>query len=260
MHNIRNLSSLLQEIKQKHPKIKSSRNPRVLQAMRVIDRKNFLPDDKHSKAYIDEIVNIGYGATCSQPSLVAAMIDVLDLKNGQKVLEIGTGSGYHAALVYQLIRNGGELTTMEIVPELAEMGRSNLERQFDKGARIKVLEENGRYGVPGETFDRIYFTAAAALDSFRMPQEIIDTAKAVLEKKSAELSPLGRKYLHDMIATHESPKLRELYDLNPLLEQLNKGGKLLIPDDLGKLNLYEKDEEQVKREILGVGYIFVRLQ
>jgi len=109
--------------------IKSPRDGRVLKALAKVDRAEFLPDVYVDCAYYDAPVFIGYDATCSMPSLVALMADMLELKKGLNVLEIGTDCGYAAALTARLIQPG-KLTTIEIVPELAEMGKKNLEKHF----------------------------------------------------------------------------------------------------------------------------------
>ena len=128
--------------------IKSPRDGRVLKALAKVDRAEFLPVCYFSLncTYYDGPIPIGYDATCSMPSLVALMADMLDLKKGLNVLEIGTGCGYSAALTTHLIKPG-KLTTVEIVPELAEMGKKNLEKHFGSlENKIQVVEGDGSVG------------------------------------------------------------------------------------------------------------------
>ncbi|MEW6201811.1 MAG: hypothetical protein AB1546_07540, partial [bacterium] len=91
---------------------------RVINVMRQLDRKDFAPPGMVNP-YEDEPFAIGHNQTCSQPSMVAAMATILDLHPGHKVLEIGTGSGYSAAVAAKLIEPGGELFTIEIVENLS---------------------------------------------------------------------------------------------------------------------------------------------
>ncbi len=130
-------------------------DPLVLDAMRTVPRHRFVPDDMVEFAYTDGPLPIGYGQTISQPQIVALMTQLLELKPCDKVLEIGTGSGYQAAVLSQL---GVEVYTIEIVPELAigagttlaELGYSAAVRQGDG---YVGWEENG-------PFDAIIVTAA----------------------------------------------------------------------------------------------------
>ncbi|MEM4271839.1 MAG: rRNA adenine N-6-methyltransferase family protein [Candidatus Pacearchaeota archaeon] len=145
---------------------KSPRDERVLDTMLKVDRKDFLPSFVKFMAYYDSPLPISrkYRATCSMPSLVAAMADLLELKEGQNVLELGTGCGYSAAITAHLIGNSGKLTTLEIIPELAEFGQKNLEAHFNSSCdngRVKVVNKNGSLGYPENApYDRIYLTAS----------------------------------------------------------------------------------------------------
>ncbi len=114
--------------------------------------------DSRDFAYNDFPVGIGYGQTCSQPSLVALMASELDLQPGMKVLEVGSGCLYHAAIVEKLVGERGNIYSVEIVPQLAELARKN-NRRYCRG-RIEVAEGDGSAGLPYHApFDRIYFTA-----------------------------------------------------------------------------------------------------
>jgi len=155
--------------------IKSPRDGRVLKALAKVDRADFLPDIYLSLncTYYDGPIPIGYDATCSMPSLVALMADMLDLKKGLNVLEIGTGCGYSAALTTHLIKPG-KLTTVEIVPELAEMGKKNLEKHFGSlENKIQVVEGDGSVGFnENAPYDRIYLTAAPDIRTFK-PEKLL---------------------------------------------------------------------------------------
>ena len=130
--------------------------PRVIGAMRAVPRHAFVPSDYLDQAYNDYPLPIGYGQTISQPSLVGMMTDMLGLDEGERVLEIGTGSGYQAAILRAIT---DEVYTIEIIPELAGTAR----RIFDElgYADIHTLRADGYYGWwEYAPFDAIIVTAA----------------------------------------------------------------------------------------------------
>ena len=121
-------------------------------------------------AYSDQVLPIRDSQTCSQPSVVAFMSDILQLEDGLSVLEGGTGCGYHAAVTYDLIANKGRLTSVEINPRLKQTAVKNLKAQFGDGIeqRISIIEGDVMETVRTEqqSFDRIYFTFAVDLENF----------------------------------------------------------------------------------------------
>lgn len=134
-------------------------DPRALQAMRNVDRAVFAPNTVRDR-YEDEPFQIGCGQTCSQPSMVAAMATMLELRGGMRVLEVGTGCGYSAAVCAQLIAPGGRLVSIEFVPELTEIARRNLAACEKVPQNWELLTGDGSMGLPGRApFQRIYFTA-----------------------------------------------------------------------------------------------------
>lgn len=147
------------------------RDPRVLAAMRSVPRHLFVEDAERSHAYDDSPVAIGGSKqTVSQPYIVALMTELLDLQPGEKVLEIGTGSGYQSAVLGQL---AGKVYSIEIIPELA---RGSAERLKRLGcSNVTVREGDGYRGWPEEApFDGIIVTAAPE----RIPQPLIDQLAA----------------------------------------------------------------------------------
>jgi protein-L-isoaspartate(D-aspartate) O-methyltransferase len=129
----------------------------VLRAMRAVPRHLFVPESQRQHAYGDFPLPIGYGQTISQPYIVALMTDLLELKQGDKVLEIGTGSGYQAAILAEI--PGITVYTMEIVPELAESARQRLESQ--DYSNVHCRQGDGYYGWPEHSpYDAIIITAA----------------------------------------------------------------------------------------------------
>jgi protein-L-isoaspartate(D-aspartate) O-methyltransferase len=131
-------------------------SPRVRAAMIEVPRHEFVPLEYRSAAYRDATLPIGHGQTISQPLVVALMTELLQLAKTDKVLEVGTGSGYQTAILSVL---AGEVYTIEIVPELAEMARANLERVGCSNVSTKIGD--GYQGWPEhEPFDAIIVTAA----------------------------------------------------------------------------------------------------
>jgi protein-L-isoaspartate(D-aspartate) O-methyltransferase len=130
---------------------------RVLEAMRRVPRHELVPDDVRANAYEDRPLPIGFTKTISQPYIVAAMTEAVKLRPGDKVLEIGTGSGYQAAVLAEM---GNDVYTIEIMPELADRARDDLKRIGY--ADVHVRAADGYAGWPDAApFDAIIVTAAA---------------------------------------------------------------------------------------------------
>jgi protein-L-isoaspartate(D-aspartate) O-methyltransferase len=141
-------------------------NPRVLAALRKVPRHRFVPEHLRFQAYEDAPLPIGRGQTISQPYMVAIMTELLEPEPGDRVLEVGTGSGYQAAVLSELV---AEVHSIEIVPELAEgarrilaeLGRSN----------VHVITGDGYRGLPDRApFDGIVVTAAPE----RVPEPLLE--------------------------------------------------------------------------------------
>lgn len=133
------------------------RDKRVIEAMKKIPRHLFVPEEIVDDAYDDRALPIGYGQTISQPYIVALMTELLELKGEEKVLEIGTGSGYQAAVLAELAK---EVHTIERVEILAQKAKERLEKLGYKN--VKVYIKDGTEGLSEEApFDRIIITAAA---------------------------------------------------------------------------------------------------
>jgi protein-L-isoaspartate(D-aspartate) O-methyltransferase len=131
-------------------------DPRVIQAMLAVPRHSFVPTAFLDQAYEDHPLPIGLGQTISQPSLVAMMTEMLDLQPGQRVLEIGTGSGYQAAILREMT---DQVYSIEIIPELAGIARRVLDQLGL--ADIHTLRADGYYGWwEYAPFDAIIVTAA----------------------------------------------------------------------------------------------------
>jgi protein-L-isoaspartate(D-aspartate) O-methyltransferase len=139
---------------------------RVLTAMRAVPRERFVPPELLRQAYDDGPLPIGSGQTISQPYIVAYMTEALKVEPSHKILEVGTGSGYQAAVLSELVR---DVFTIEIVPELARRAEDALRGL--KRTNVKVRAGDGYAGWPEEApFDRIIVTAAPE----EVPRPLID--------------------------------------------------------------------------------------
>jgi len=141
-------------------------DPRILRAMKEIPRHLFVPDTYRSAAYDDGPLPIGHGQTISQPFIVALMTDMLEIGPDDRVLEIGAGSGYQAAILGRLAR---EVISIERLPDIAALARRNLERVGV--SNVTVVEANGTLGyAEGAPYQGIIVTAAAP----EVPEPLID--------------------------------------------------------------------------------------
>jgi len=179
----------------------------VIEAMREVPREIFVPESQREYAYEDVPLEIGYGQTISAPHMVAIMLEALKLKEDSKVLEIGTGTGYHAALAAKIAKRG-KIYTIERIKELAEKARENFRKLDIKN--VEVFVGDGSVGLPKYApYTHIYATCSAP--------HIPDT----------------------------------------LIEQLDKGGRLLIPVGriYGELWLVEKNDEIKKKRLGGCAFV-----
>jgi len=150
-------------------KARGVKDPRVLSALRKVERHRFVPEEYLNSAYSDQPLPIGEGQTISQPYIVALMTELLELKGDEKVLEIGTGSGYQAAILAELAK---EVYTIEIIESLASMARSRLSGLGYQN--IKVKAGDGYLGWPeAAPFDAIIVTAAPD----HIPKPLLDQLK-----------------------------------------------------------------------------------
>ena len=142
------------------------RSQKVERAMLKVPREKFVPERLRDQAYIDMPLPIGWGQTVSALHMVALMCELLELEVGHRVLEVGAGCGYHAAVVAEIVapeetENPGHIYTIEIVRELADLARRNL-KETSYANRVTVIQGDGSLGFPEQApYDRIFVTAAA---------------------------------------------------------------------------------------------------
>ncbi len=135
----------------------SNRDEKILNAMRMVDRKDFLPESSKHLAYEDVPLPIGYNQTCSQPSMVAFMLDKLEIKPNNKILEVGAGCGYASAIASILCKPEGIVYAVEIIKELSDLARRNLAPYMEN---IVLLNMDGSKGLPQYApYDRIFLSA-----------------------------------------------------------------------------------------------------
>src|ERR1051326_5372253 len=149
---------------------------RVLRAMLDIPREEFVPMEARVMAYRDDPIHIGYGQTISQPYMTALMAESLQLKGTEKVLEVGTGCGYAAAVLGALARH---VVSVEIIPSLAQRARENL-RRTGRDGNIEVVVGDGSAGyLPSAPYDAISVAAAAPDIPVSLLEQLNDPGRLV---------------------------------------------------------------------------------
>jgi len=183
----------------------------VLDAMLRVPRHHFVPPAMQQEAYIDSPLPIGHNQTISAPHMVAIMCDLLDLHEGQKVLEIGTGSGYNAAVMAELIGTTGHVYTVERIGALVDFAKTNLTNAGY--TNVTVIHEDGSAGYSGcSAYDRISVTCAAP----DVPGPLIDQ----LKPGGLLVIPVG-DYLQQLYLVRK--------DADGTIKREVKGGVVFVP-------------------------------
>lgn len=140
------------------------KNKRVVKAFKKIKRADFLTEDSKGLEEINEALSIGFGQTISQPLVVAFMLELLDLKEGDKVLDIGSGSGWTSALLAGIVGKKGKVISLEIIQELKDFGEKNVSKyNFVKKGIVQFFCSDGNYGYEKEApFDKILVSASGS--------------------------------------------------------------------------------------------------
>lgn len=138
------------------------KTPKIIEAFRKIKRTDFLPEDSQDLAELNEALPIGYGQTISQPLVVAFMLEQLQPQSGDKILDIGAGSGWTTALLAELVGDKGKVVAIEVIPELKEFGEKNIAKyNFIKKGQVEFILADGSQGCKKEApFDKILASAA----------------------------------------------------------------------------------------------------
>lgn len=173
------------------------KDKKVLEAMRNVARHMFVPENMKPYAYQDEPLLIGQGQTISQPYIVAYMTEALQLKGDERVLEVGTGSGYQAAILAEIVK---EVFTVEIIRELSRQAQKVLERLGYKNIDFKIGD--GTLGwKESAPFDVIMVTAA--------PAKVPKALQEQLEIQGRLVIPVGSMFQELVLVTREKKKFKK---------------------------------------------------
>ncbi|MCU0638075.1 MAG: protein-L-isoaspartate(D-aspartate) O-methyltransferase, partial [Methanothrix sp.] len=170
-------------------------DPKVVSAMSGVKRELFLPEHLQSRAYDDTPLPIGLGQTISAPHMVAIMCSILDIRPGMTVLEVGGGSGYHAAVMAELVGLAGHVYSVERMAELVEFARENLERAGIRN--VTMILSDGSLGLPEHApYDRISVAATAP--------DVPEPLKQQLKSGGKMVIPVGRDYQELYLVTRKN--------------------------------------------------------
>lgn len=150
----------------------------IIHAFLMIDRADFVLDRSAQDIYEDYPLSIGHGQTISQPRTVAMMLEMLEAQEGDKILDIGSGSGWTTALLGFIVGDKGAVTGVERVSELVKFGNHNLEKYNLKN--VKIIPAQDELGLVGEEFDRILVSAAASEFPYKLLQQLKTGGKLVI--------------------------------------------------------------------------------
>ena len=170
-------------------------NPDVMRAMRAVPRHEFVPDNQQVLAYMNGPLSIGHGQTISQPYIVALMTDLLEVDKDSVVLDIGTGSGYQAAVLANIVK---QVYSMEVIPELLETAQQRFDKLGYKNIETKLGD--GHQGWPEHApYDGIIVSAAAS--------EIPESLMEQLKPDANLVIPVGMHYgPQELMVVHKGQK------------------------------------------------------
>lgn len=154
----------------------------IKDAFLKVDRVDFVPEDMKDQAYIDQALPIGEGQTISQPMVVAFMLELLQPKKGDKIMDVGAGSGWQTALLAEIVGDKGQIDAIEVIPQLLRQAKKNLRKYGFKN--IKFFRQNARGSLPEKApFDGIIAGASG--------EEIPSTWKEQLKINGRIVAPIG---------------------------------------------------------------------
>ncbi|MDD5590014.1 MAG: protein-L-isoaspartate O-methyltransferase [Candidatus Portnoybacteria bacterium] len=144
-------------------KEKFLKTPEIIKAFKEINRADFIQERLKEEAYVNTPLPIGFNQTISQPLTVAFMLELLAPQEGEKILDVGSGSGWQTALLAHIVGESGKIFAVEILPSLAHSGKINVEKyRFVSRGRVEFFEGDGSLGLPEKApFDKIIAAASA---------------------------------------------------------------------------------------------------
>ncbi len=167
-----------------------------------IDRKDFIDEDHEIEAYYDYPLPIGYGQTISQPTIVAVMLSLLDLKKGERVLDVGCGSGWTTVLIGYLVGAEGEVVAVDIIQEFVELTRNRAAAYQDKAQNIAVFHASEEKAIYSDHFDKILVNA-----SFQSEESIPQSMREALKEGGRMVAPIANDLV---VLQKEEGELKEL--------------------------------------------------
>jgi len=174
---------------------------RVIEAMRRVPREAFVSQEQYHAAYDDRPLSIGFGQTISQPFIVALMVQALELRGDEKVLELGTGSGYEAAILAELAQ---QVVTVECIPELAESARQVLNKLGYSSIEVHVAGKT--LGWPeGAPYDAIIVSAGAPTVPKVLLEQLIWNGRLVI--------PVGSRWQQELLRVTKLKRRNEIENL-----------------------------------------------
>ena len=172
-------------------------NESELKAFKDVDREDFVPQGIKDRAYEDIPLPILRGKTISQPTTVMMMTHALELKEGETVFEIGTGSGYQSAIIAKIVGPKGKVITTEVIPELVSFAKQNLAKAGINN--VEVYEDDGSKGMKEKApFDKIIITAACK----EFPKPLLEQ----LKPEGIIIGPVGDAYEQEMVRGRKDKK------------------------------------------------------
>lgn len=184
----------------------------VKRAFLAVDRADFLPKEQRDKAYVDSPLAIPSGQTISAPSMIAIMLEEAQLSRGMKVLEIGAGSGYNAALIAEIVGQGN-VVTVERLADLASFAEKNLKK--NGYGKVKVVIGDGTLGYKKEApYDRVIVTAGAPRVSHHWIEQ--------LKTGGLIIAPVGGRHFYQDLVVAQKNK-------NGTISERKEGGCVFVP-------------------------------
>ena len=164
------------------------KTPRIIEAFQKIKREDFVLSENKESVEVDVPLSIGHGQTISQPLTVAFMIELLQPEEDDKILDVGSGSGWTTAILAELVGNNGKVFSVEVIPDLKEFGEENVSKyNFIKKGIVKYFCADGYKGLPEfAPFDKVLVSAAAE----EIPKKLLEQLKI----GGRMVIPIGKQY------------------------------------------------------------------